>query len=98
MFNRHILCTSTIVHCMYHCGVLCTGVELNNSQREYIFITSAYHIILLAKFMGELGITDFCCDGIIMQQDVLFCLLIGFWHLCHNSHVKPFYSGAGFFQ
>jgi len=87
MFNGqkiHIMCTSTSVHCIYHCGVLCTGVELNNSQREYIFITSAYHIALLAKFMQELSVTDLCCDTIITKQDVLLCLLVGFWRLCHK--------------
>jgi len=28
--------------------------------------------------------TDFCYDAIVMKQDVLLCLLIGFWHLCHT--------------
>jgi len=64
--------------------ILCTRVELNNSRREYIFITSTKHIALLAEFMGELSMTDFCYDAIIMKQDVFLCLLIGFWRLCHK--------------
>jgi len=68
MFNSqkiHILCTSTSVHCTYHSAVLCTGVELNNSRREYIFITSALHI---AEFMQELSMTDFCYDAILNYE------------------------------
>jgi len=53
-------------------------------KNTYVFITSAQHIALLAEFMQELSGTDFCCDAIILKQDVLLCLLIGFWHLCHK--------------
>jgi len=44
-----------------------------------------YHsCIAYCLVMRELSVTDFCCDVIIMKQDALLCLLVGFWHLHHK--------------
>jgi len=70
-----IVCT-IVVYCVL-------GLSWTTHEKK-TFITSAYHIALLAEFMQELSVTNFYCNAIIMKQDVLFCLLIGFWHLCHK--------------
>jgi len=50
---------------MHHCilGLSWTTHEDNTC-------TSAYHVALLAEFLKELSVADFCCDATIMKQDV----------------------------
>jgi len=85
-----LLCCTTNQCALYvplWCVCYVLGLSLTTHKENiYILITSAcaYHIALLAEFMRELGVIDFCCDAIIMKQDVLFCMLVGFWHLCHK--------------
>jgi len=64
--------------------VVCCVLGLSSTTHEENTYLSLTDIALLAEFMCELSV---CCDAIIMKQNVLLCLLVSFWHLCHKLKV-----------
>jgi len=73
--RKYTYCVLVQVCIVCTVAVCCVLGLTETNRKENTYLSD---IALLAEFMRELSVTSFSCGAIIMKQDVLLCLLVGF--------------------